>query len=81
MATSPRLSLLLAVDSSKSYQQRDIVDEKESDTTHAPLNPFAQKTIPSHRERDKSGDKLWARILSRKQSRINNESSLTRIQN
>jgi len=56
------------------------VDEKESDTTHAPLNPFAQKTIPSHRERDKSGDKLWTGVLSRKQSRINNESSLTRIQ-
>lgn len=74
MATTARIPLLLPGDSSKPCSQRDIVDQKESDVLHTPLNPFAAKTIQSHRERDKSGDKLWARILSRKQSRINNES-------
>ena len=74
MATSPLFSLLLVGDSSKPYQQRDIVDQKESEPTRLPPNLFSANNFPVAPRKNKPGDKVWTMKLSRFLSHINNES-------
>lgn len=59
---------------------RDMWAKKESRVTLLQPNILWQNGILTPCDWDKFGDKVWTTNLSRILSRINNESSLTRIQ-